>query len=154
MIYNIGKTYTNNSTSDYSYLIEYGFFIQKNKTFVTFALGNNIFDKFHIIDFLATLGYQFQSSNYKPYISFVMGVGSLEWDEAPNSNLKALNSSATSALYGIGGGCSYSITKNIDITGDIKYLKANFTTKIQETKIYFIEEKYIQNIFIGLKYRF
>jgi hypothetical protein len=153
MIYYLGKSYTNSSVSDYSYLIEYGFFIQKSKIFTTFALGNSVFDNFHIINFLTSLGYQFQT-DYKPYISFIMGISSLEWDNTPNSNLKALSGSSTSALYGLGGGCSYSIAKDIDIVGDIKYLKANFTTKIQETKTYFIREKYIRSILIGIKYKF
>lgn len=140
--------------SSLSHNFEIGHFYTQNISvafnYFTLKMKNRDLDNFYF-----TANRRFLYKDLKPFIGLRAGYSLLTWDKDLLGSSSQRRYSSKKVFYGLQAGIEYELKKNLSFIGKYSFDYINHKTILESNNAYnIIEQKYLNNIAIGLRYYF
>lgn len=107
----------------------------------------------NIQNFLASINYEFDMENFRPYMGLLYGASTLEWTSNPDTVLIDKNLKSTSPVYGAQIGLKKEIREDVFVTGTYQVLSFDHELDIRENRSN-ITHTLSNNFMLGVQYEF
>jgi len=147
-------TFRAGSLDDKSSILELGVgYYINSEVFTTIALQYTPLDIVTIQNYYGSINYQLIDTPMRPYIGFILGYSTLQWNQKPHPTLSNENLESKFFMYGIQFGLEYDVLEKIKLFAKYQYIKHDHVMDIlvgRDT----IEHKSAQNFLLGVRYVF